>query len=106
MTPESSRMEELEEFIRQSPQDAFAHYGLAIEYKNAGRNDDALKTFDALLGFKPDYTAAYYHAGVMLGEAGRKEDAHDYLTRGMDVAKKNGDFHTLSELEEALNSLN
>ena len=105
MAPEQSRMEKLEEFTRQNPQDAFAHYGLAIEYKNAGRKDEALKTFDALLGFKPDYTAAYYHAGVMLGEASRKEEAREYLTRGMDVAKKNGDFHTLSELEEALASI-
>ena len=61
--------------------------------------------FEKLLSFNPDYTAAYYHAGVMLGGMGRKDDARDYLTRGIAVAKKNGDFHTLSELEEALNDL-
>ena len=105
MTPETSRLEKLEEFTRQNPADAFAHYGLAMEYKNTGRNDDALKTFEALLGFKPDYTAAYYHAGVTLGELGRTDEARDTLTRGMEVAKKNGDFHTLSELEEAISSL-
>ena len=105
MAPETSRLEKLEEFTRQNPQDAFAHYGLAMEYKDAGRKDDALETFNALLGFKPDYTAAYYHAGVTLGELGRTDEARDYLTRGMEVAKKNGDFHTLSELEEAISSL-
>ncbi len=100
-----SRREKLEEFIRLNPEDAFSRYGLAIEYKNAGQHDDALKTFEKLLSFKPDYTAAYYHAGVMLGGMGRTGEARDYLTRGMEVAKKNGDFHTLSELEEALNDL-
>lgn len=100
-----SRLEMLEEFTQQSPTDAFAHYGLAIEYKNAERHDDALQVFEKLLSFNPDYTAAYYHAGVMLGGMNRKDDARDYLTRGIAVAKKNGDFHTLSELEEALNDL-
>ena len=102
---EKSRMETLEEFTQQNPEDAFSHYGLAMEYKTAGRHDDALKIYEKLLSFKPDYTAAYYHAGVMLGDMDRAAEARDYLTRGMEVAKKNGDFHTLSELEEALNSI-
>ena len=102
---EKSRLEMLEEFAQQNPKDSFAHYGLAMEYKNAERHDDALKVFEKLLSFNPDYTAAYYHAGVMLGGMSRAEEARDYLTRGMEVAKRNGDFHTLSELEEALNSL-
>ena len=34
-----SRLETLEEFVRERPTDAFAHYGLAMEYLNAGRPD-------------------------------------------------------------------
>ena len=102
---EESRLKQLEEFTRLNPQDPFAHYGLAMEYKVAERYNDSIKTFEKLLGFKPDYTAAYYHSGVMLGGLGRKDEARDILKRGMDVAKTNGDFHTLSELEEALNNL-
>ncbi len=71
---DKSRREMLEEFIQQKPNDSFAHYGLAMEYANAGRHDDALATFQKLLGFNPDYAYAYYHAGALLGSSagGRK----------------------------------
>ncbi len=100
-----SRLEMLEEFARQRPQDAFAHYGLAMEYKNLGRADDAVATFHKLIGFKPDYTAAYYQAGVLLGKLSRIEEARELLRRGMEVATRNGDFHTHSEMEQALHDL-
>ena len=101
----SSRMEMLEEFVRQQPNDSFAHYGLALEYVKAGRNDEALAHFQKLLGFNPDYTAAYYQAGALLGKLGRVEDARTMFQRGIEVAGRNGDFHTKSELEQALHDL-
>ncbi|MFQ5695475.1 MAG: tetratricopeptide repeat protein [Terriglobia bacterium] len=100
-----SRMETLEEFLEQRPKDSFAHYGLALEYANAGRSDDALAAFNKLLSFNPDYTAAYYHAGVLLGKLNRTEEARKMFTRGIEVAGRKGDLHTKSELEEALHSL-
>lgn len=101
----TSRLQMLEEFTRQHPQDSFSHYGLAMEYVNAGRHDEALETFNKLLGLNPDYVAAYYHAGVLLGKLGRLEEARSLLQRGMEVAGRNGDFHTRSELEQALHDL-
>lgn len=100
-----SRLEMLEEFVREQPTDAFAHYGLALEYAKAGRPDDALTLFQKLLGFSPDYTAAYYHAGVLLGKLGRVEEARAMFERGIEVAGRHGDFHTRSELEQALHDL-
>jgi tetratricopeptide (TPR) repeat protein len=102
---EKSRMQMLEEFIQQRPGDAFARYGLAMEYVNAGRHEDALATFDKLLEFKPNYTAAYYQAGALLGKLNRAEEAREMLQAGMDVAAKNGDFHSRGEMEEALHNL-
>jgi len=100
-----SRLEVLEEFASQRPTDSFACYGLAMEYANAGRPDDALAAFQKLLGFNPNYTAAYYHAGQLLARMGRAGDAREMLQRGMEVASRNGDFHTHSELEQALHDL-
>lgn len=102
---EKPRLEMLEEFTRQRPSDAFAHYGLAMEYANAGRHEDALATFAKLLEFKPDYTAAYYQAGVLLGKLNRADEGRQMLQRGMEVAAKNGDFHSRSEMEQALHDL-
>lgn len=100
-----SRLETLEEFTRQRPTDSFANYGLAMEYVNAGRDDDALATFQKLLSFNLNYTAAYYHAGQLLARLGRAEEARAMFERGMEVASRNGDFHTHSELEQALHDL-
>ena len=52
-----SRIEALLGFIQQKPQDPFPRYALALEYKNAGRLDEARATFDALMTAHPDYTA-------------------------------------------------
>jgi len=100
-----SRLEMLEEFTRERPTDSFSHYGLALEYANAGRDDDALATFRKLLGFNPNYTAAYFHAGQLLARLGRADEAREMFQRGMEVASRNGDFHTHSELEQALHDL-
>ena len=70
-----SRLEMLEEFTREHANDSFSHYGLAMEYVKAGRGEEALSTFHKLLGFNPDYTAAYYHAGVLLGSLGRPDQS-------------------------------
>lgn len=100
-----SRLEMLEEFSREHANDSFSHYGLAMEYVKAGRSQEALETFHKLLGFNPDYTAAYYHAGVLLGGLGRVEEARQMFQRGMEVASRHSDFHTHSELEQALHDL-
>lgn len=100
-----SRLETLEEFSREHPNDAFSHYGLAMEYVKAGRSEEALATFHKLLGFNPDYTAAYYHTGVLLANLERVEEARQMFQRGMEVASRSGDFHTHSELEQALHEL-
>ena len=100
-----SRLEMLEEFVQQRPTDSFSHYGLAMEYMNADRHEEALATFNKLLGFNPDYASAYYHAGVLLGKLERLEEARQMLSRGMEVAARNGDFHTRGEMEEALHNL-
>lgn len=100
-----SRLEMLEEFVRQKPNDSFTHYGLALEYASAGRHEDALATFQKLLALNADYTAAYYQAGALLGKLGRVDEARSMFQRGIDVAGRNGDLHTKSELEEALHNL-
>ncbi len=100
-----SRLELLEEFAALRPTDSFSHFGLAMEYAKTGRAEEALATFHNLLGFNPDYTAAYYHAGVLLAKLGRAQDARQMLTRGLEVAARLNDFHKHSELQQALHDL-
>jgi tetratricopeptide (TPR) repeat protein len=100
-----SRLETLEEFVRERPTDAFAHYGLAMEYINAGRPEDALAVFEKLLGFNANYTAGYHQAALLLTRLGRLDQAREMFQRGIEVAGRNGEAHSKMEMEEALHDL-
>lgn len=89
-----------------NPSDSFSRYGLAMEYANSGRQEEALGIFQELLHTNPDYAAAHYHAGMLLGRLGRREEARRILEQGLEVTKRTGDWHTHSELEAALHDLN
>lgn len=92
-------------FIAQKPGDPFPRYALALEYKNAGRLDEAQATFAELMTVEPAYTATYLHAGNVLVTLGRREEARSTYQTGIDVATRAGDTHARGELEGALASL-
>ena len=56
---EPSRLQMLAQFLEQNPGDAFARYGLAMEYSKAGETEQALAEFKRLLELHPDYTNGY-----------------------------------------------
>jgi cytochrome c-type biogenesis protein CcmH/NrfG len=46
----------LQGILDQDPQNAFARYGLAMEYGARGETAEALREFDRLLADHPEYT--------------------------------------------------
>ncbi|HJZ86557.1 MAG TPA: tetratricopeptide repeat protein [Polyangia bacterium] len=100
-----ARLDLLREFVEKSPNDPFARYGLAMEYKNLSRFEDAAATFRTLLSLHPDYTAAYLHAGNTLVALGQREEARAIYQAGIAACTKKGDLHARNELEAALMSL-
>ena len=84
---------------------AFANYGLAMEYVNTGDLGAAAVQFGVLLEHHPAYGAAYFHGGQTLEKLGRTDDARSLYRRGIDVTGAAGDLHTRSELQSALNAL-
>src|SRR3954464_15868743 len=78
-----SRIDMLLGFIAQKPSDPFPRYALALEYKNAGRLDEARAVFGELMSLCPDYTATYLHAGDLLSKMGLKEDARSVFQTGI-----------------------
>ena len=100
-----SRIEMLQAFIAQKPRDPFPRYALALEYKNAGRLEEAQAAFTELSGIDPAYVPAYLHAGNVLVALGRREDARATYQAGITVATRAGDTHARGELEGALAAL-
>lgn len=95
----------LTEVLAQNPTDAFARYGLAMEYSKAGEVGRALEEFGKLLSTHPDYTAGYFMAAQTLAKAERTEEARKMLVDGIASAKKTGNGHAQSEMEGMLAEL-
>jgi predicted Zn-dependent protease len=99
------RVAMLTDILNQNPNDAFARYGLAMEYSNQGEVDRALEQFQKLLTSHPDYTAGYFMAAQTLARANRNEEAKKLLGEGIVSAKRTGNAHAQSEMEGMLADL-
>ncbi len=95
----------LKQVLEQNPNDAFARYGLAMEYARDGQVDTALVEFQALLRSNPDYTAAYFQAAQALARGERLEEAREWLRQGIGCAERAGDQHAKSEMTAMLEEL-
>ena len=102
---ELSRIQMLAQFLEQNPNDAFARYGLAMEYSNSGQTEQALTEFNKLLELHPDYTNGYFMAAQTLERTGRTLEAKKMLENGIEAARRTGNKHALSEMSGMLEEL-
>ncbi len=101
----NKRLAFLEQHCATGTADSFAFYGLGMEYRKEGRVDDAIATFGKLRDKDASYVPMYLMAGQTLIDAGRSEEAGEWLRSGIAVARAKHDTHALGELESALASL-
>ncbi len=102
---EPSRIDMLQQFLSENPGDAFARYGLAMEYSKLGQVDTALAEYQRLLADHPDYTAGYQMAAQMLAAAGRTHEARKMFADGIASAQRTGNVHARTEMEGMLAEL-
>src|SRR5215472_13823219 len=102
---EPTRLETLAQFLERNPNDAFARYGLAMEYSRLGQVETALQEFSKLLELHPDYTSGYFMAAQTLARVERNEEAKSMLKRGIESAQRTGNRHALSEMNSMLEEL-
>ena len=101
----SNRLETLKSMVAQNPADSFSRYALALEYRNAGDLEAAIREFLSLIADNPEYTAAYYHGGQALERSGRPEEAREVYRKGIEITTRKGDLHSRSEIQAALDLL-
>jgi len=95
----------LNEILAQNPNDAFARYGLAMEYSKSGEVEQALDQFNKLLVANPDYTPGYFMAAQTLARENRTAEAKKMLSEGIASAKRTSNAHAQSEMEAMLAEL-
>jgi predicted Zn-dependent protease len=99
------RIAMLNEILLQNPNDAFARYGLAIEYSKTGEVERALEEFGKLLSTHPDYTAGYFMAAQTLVTVNRVDEAKKMLVDGISSARRTNNAHAQSEMTTLLDEL-
>ena len=95
----------LNEILAENPNDAFARYGLAMEYTNAGDSASALGEYEKIVAANPEYVPAYQMAGQLLMNLGRETDARGWFEKGIAAARRAGNRHAESEMQGMLDTL-
>lgn len=101
----SNRLEQLRELREKRPDDPFIPYAIGLEFVKQSNDNEALKYFDQVLDRFPDYLAVYYHSGKLYERLGQPEKAVERYGAGIQLATRQGDHHSLSELKGAMAQL-
>ena len=100
-----NRLERLQEFLDNEPNDPFLKYALATEYLRLNNPEKALWFFLDLVDKHTDYVGTYYHLGKLYEQMAQPKEALSIYEKGIAVAKKIKDQHALNELLGVYNSL-
>lgn len=101
----TSRKEQIEEMLRETPDDTELRYMLAMEHASAGDDVGAVAVFRELIARSPDYPPAYHMGGRTLQRLGRIDEARALLQQGIPAALKAGNQHAAGEMQELLDNL-
>lgn len=101
----NDRIARIKEMLTTQPNDAFLRHAMALEFIKMGNQNEARKTFEALLCEQPDYVGSYYHLAKLHESAGATETAVHWYQQGMEVAQRLGDRHAYNELRSAWEEL-
>jgi len=95
------RLDQLQQFYEEDPDDAFTRFALAQEHLKRGDTEEALGFFEDLVNTDPDYVGTYYHLGKLYERLGRTDDAIATYEDGIEVAQEQHATKDLSELQDA-----
>jgi hypothetical protein len=94
-----NRLEQLEKFYQEEPNDPFNLYALALEVAKSQRLQ-AYQVFKQLMTGFPDYVPAYYQAAVLSMELALPMETKIILESGMSWAKSKNDMKAFNELQQ------
>ncbi|MCY7410845.1 MAG: tetratricopeptide repeat protein [Chitinophagales bacterium] len=79
----ANRIDQLNNFLEQNPNDSFVLYALATEYVNMGDDETALSFYQKILSGNPNYTGTYYHLGKLYQRRNEKQKAEETFNDGL-----------------------
>jgi tetratricopeptide (TPR) repeat protein len=100
----NDRLEALQAFLKETPDDPFLLYGVAIEYLQI-EEDKGVSLLEELLQSHPQYLPTYYKTAEVFVEREQYERAKEVYEAGIKLATQIGDNKILSELKSAYQNL-
>jgi Tfp pilus assembly protein PilF len=95
-----SRIELLQSFAEQEPENPFNWYALALEYQKSSP-EKASTLFYKLLNEHKSYLPTYYHAAIFFAEHGELDLAKSVYEKGIHLAESEKQLNTLRELKNS-----
>lgn len=95
------RLAKLFAFLEENPNDSFIVFAIAKEYEKQEHRDQALKYYLQLKELDAEYIGLYYHLAKLYESIQEEILALKTYKEGISLAKSIGDFHALSELNNA-----
>lgn len=95
-----TRLEQLLQFLKEEPNDAFLRYAVATEYAKTDVQQ-ALVYYEDLLQNHPDYVPTYYHAANLYVALNARDKAEQTFKTGIQKARLQEDHLALRELQNA-----
>jgi tetratricopeptide (TPR) repeat protein len=97
-----SKIKQLQELLKENPDDTFLNYALALEHVKLNNNEIAAHIFDILIINESQYLATYLQYGNLLAQIGQNIKAENIYKRGIEVATLQNNLKAKQELEQAL----
>ena len=96
------RIEALRKMAQAHPEDPRPLFGLALEYENAGRMEEAAQTLRDYLAIADDEGNAWGRLGAALRHLGRDDEAREAYHTGVEAANRHGHPSMAWEFEDVL----
>lgn len=101
-----TRIAQFEKMATDDPTNDMAHFSLGGAYQQAGRFEDAAKSYLRCIELNPSMSKAYQLAGAALIATDQTEKAGEVLTEGYTEAAKRGDLMPKRAMKDMLEQLN
>lgn len=100
-----SRRIQIQEMLKEEPDDPFLNYALAQELLKEGLTEEGETQLRAICAQQPDYVPAWFRLGQFLADEQRTDEAVSILQEGIATAKRTGDLHAAGEMTQLLDLL-